>query len=1105
MTKIPAGRRLPKNTGSTGRLTCLKKPLYFLQFLMVLHLCSFHAFAQNKQTTGRIVDEATGEAIVGATVKVKGSKNAVITDANGNFTIEVVSNSSLEISSVGYATQEITPGQKLQVKLKLTNKQMDEVVVVGYGSKKKATLTGSVATVDAKIFQDRGVVSNPLSTLQGQVPGVVVTRSSAAPGQEGWAFQVRGATSVNGGVEPLVVVDGIPLVSLNALNSINPQDIENISFLKDAAAAIYGSRASAGVVLVTTKKAKAGKATIQYNGSVSQKRMGLSPSFLSPDQYGKYLLEAISNASTGGVPDEGWIWTKYARAWMNRPDSGYIDKATPAYRAGGETIGFTDVMDYTFFDTNPIELLWGKGRAVSTQHDLSLSARSGNIGYRLSLGYLNDGSMLEWGENYSNRYNARLAVDYTFSPKLKLETSISLEKNDVVVPSRQGEINFGSQPGFPVATKNGKPYAWGTQPARNWLLELGGENKSFNNRVFTNMKADYKISKDLTLIAQAGYNWAATDNQNLYKYIPEIYNYAETYQYQGNPRQDQSSYERGLIKDAYFNTNAYLEYKKDFNAHSIGVTAGGSYERDEFNGFFGRTTYLASNDVPALNLGLGDNTTRTNGETRNHWALASGLGRFNYDFKDKYLFEVVARYDGSSRFDRDHRWLFYNGISGGWRITQENFMKNIRFLNELKLRASYGTLGSQLGGIGLYDYIQVISLGTGGPVLGGYSSRAVTAGPKDSLTSSDRTWERVENKNIAVDFAVLNNRLTGSFEYFWKENKNMLMSQTASAVIGAIPPTGNIAELKVWGWEMSIGWKDRVGKVSYYVNGTLTDNDNKLTKLAGLSPITAGQRNIQGYAIGSYFGYKYDGRIQTDKQASDYALLVPGSSIGSMPGATQMIKGINMYKDVNGDGKLTNASANQYLLGLKDANGNPIPDGDVIYLGRSDPRYVFAMNMGAQWKGFDFSAVFQGVGKRLIYRRSDWSTPFGTIWQGHADWWVGKTWTSENPNAELPILTTATNKGFGGYAAYNYQISDWSMQDGAYVRLKNLVVGYTLPEAISKKAKMERLRIYFSGNDLWELTKVEDKWDPEQTAGVGGGAQRYPFYRLFTAGVNVTF
>ncbi|NII29819.1 TonB-dependent receptor [Pseudoflavitalea sp. X16] len=1072
--------------------------------LLLMTVCSNTAWAQaTKTVTGTVVDAQTNAPVPGASVRAKGSTSGTSTDVKGQFKLTIAADAALVVSNIGFEEKEINPGADGTVVIKLTsaNQQLNDVVVVGYGTKKKATLTGSVSSVDSKVFQDRGVVPNPMSALQGQVPGVIVTRSSAAPGQEGWDFQIRGATSING-TQPLVLVDGIPLVGLSALNSINPNDIDNMSFLKDAAAAIYGARAAGGVVLITTKRAKSGKPFIQYNGSVSQKRMGLKPGILNGDQYGKYLLEAISNASVNGTADENWIWTKYARAWINRPDSLYIDKTTPGYV---DNIGFTDVRDYTFFDTNPIDLLWGNGRAYSDQHDLSLSARNDKIGFRLSLGYMNDGSMLKWGKNSNKRYNARLALDYTFSPKLKIETIISLEKNDVVYPTRQGEINFGSQPGFPVATKSGKPYAWGTQPARNWLLELGGENITYNSRVFANIKADYSISKDLKLITQAGYSWAGIDMANQYKYIPEIYNYAETYQYQGNPRQDQSWYERGFFKDAYFNTNAYLEYKKTVaEDHSINVVAGGSYEREEYDFYSTRTTYLASNDVPSLSLGLGDNTTRTNNQSRFHWAIASFFGRINYTYKDKYLLEANIRRDGSSKFDPDNQWKLYSGVSAGWRITQEGFMQNVRFLDELKLRGSIGTVGNQ-SGIGLYDYLQLINIGTGGPVLGGYSSRSVTAGPAGTLVSTNRTWEKIQNTNIAVDFAVLKNRLSGTFEYFWKENKNMLLPQEYPAVLGATAPTNNIGRLKVWGWEMALSWKDRIGKVYYYINGTLTDNSNKLVSYGGRNVVTAGSPIVEGYAIGSYFGYVYNGRIQTDKQAADYALLVPGSSISNMPSATQMIKGINMYKDVNGDGKLTNAGANQYLLGLKDANGKAIPDGDVVYLGRSDPRYTFAFNMGADWNGFDFSVVFQGVGKRLVYRRSDWSIPFGTIWQGHANWWVGKTWTPNNPNAELPILTTATNNGFGGYGAYNYQISNWSLQNGAYVRLKNIVLGYTLPQELSRKAKIERLRVYVAGNDLWELTKVQDKWDPEQTAGISGGAQRYPFYRLLTFGVNVTF
>ncbi|MEI3802638.1 MULTISPECIES: SusC/RagA family TonB-linked outer membrane protein [unclassified Chitinophaga] len=1058
-----------------------------------------------KTVTGTVSDATKNEPVIGATVRVKGANTGAATDANGRFSVKAAPTDILVISSIGFKALELPVGNRtaITIKLEINNADMNEVVVVGYGQQKKATLTGAIATVDSKVFQDRGVVSNPLASLQGQVPGVIVTRRAAAPGQEGWNFQMRGATSTNG-TEPLVVIDGIPMQGVGVLNSINPSDIDNMSFLKDAAAAIYGARAAGGVVLITTKRAKAGLPSIQYNGSVSQKRMGLKPSFLGSDQYGQYMLQAISNASTGGVPDENWIWTKYARAWINRPDSLYIDKNTPAYQAGGETIGFTDVKDYTFFDTNPIDILWGNGRATSTQHDLSISAATDKMGYRLSLGYMDDGSMLKWGQNSNKRYNVRFTHDYTFAPWFKMYTNISMEKNDVVVPTRQGEINYGSQPGFPVATIHGKPYAWGTQPARNWLLELGGESKTYNSRVFANTRLDFTLAKDLKLIGSVGYNWTSIGTKNQYKSISGIYNYSESYQYLDNPSQDQSSYTRGELRDVYFNTNAYLEYKKNIKTvHNFSVVAGINYERDQNNFFSTTTTNLASNDVPALGLGLGDNTTRSNAENISEWAIGSAFGRFNYAYKDKYLFEANGRYDGSSRFDADHRWKFYSGLSAGWRISQENFMRNIKFVNELKLRGSAGTVGNQ-SGIGLYDYISRVNFGQGA-VLGNYSSRSVMAGPRDTLVSLNRTWEKVHNQNIGVDFTVLNSHLYGTFDYFWKQNNNMLLPQVYSAVLGAVAPSANIGALKVWGWEMSIGWRDQIGKVSYYINGTLTDNSNKLVNFGGANIVAAGKQNLEGYALNSYFGFKYDGRIQTDKEAADYASLVPGSSIPNMPGATQMIKGINRYKDINGDGRLTNAGANQYLLGKKDANGNPIPDGDVVYLGRSDPRYVYAVNFGGEWNGFDFSAVFQGVAKQQIYRRSDWSTPFGTIWQGHGDWWVGKTWTPDNPNAELPILTTATNKGFGNYAAYNYQISDWSMQNGAYIRLKNIVLGYTLSPELSKRIKMQRLRVYVSANDIWEFTKVEDKWDPEQTSDVIGGAQRYPFFRLITFGVNVTF
>lgn len=1086
-------------------LQCSKIALTAFLVFTLTFICG-KVSAQDRPVTGKVTDKRTGESIIGASVKVKGRTAGTATGVDGSFRLNAPSSAILQITYLGYTALEIPAAFDGQMSVVMTenNQELDEIVVVGYGTQRRATLTGSVATVDSKVFQDRGVVSNPLSALQGQVPGVVVTRNTAAPGQEGWNFQIRGASSVNA-TDPLIVVDGITLASSSALNSINPSDIESMSVLKDAAAAIYGSRAAGGVVLITTKRAKSGKPSIEYNGSVSLKNMGLSPNFIKGSQYGELMLQAINNASTGGVADPTWVWTKYANAWMNRPASGYIDKRTPEYIAGGETIGFTDVFDYTFFDTTPYDILWGNGKTSSTQHDLNFSGRADNLGYRASFGYLDEGSMLKWGNNSNNRYNARINLDYKFSDRLNIQTNISFEKNDIVFPTRADQLNVLAQPGFPAATINGKPYAWGTQPARNWLLELGGDNESFNNRVFANTKVDLKIMKDLNLVAQGGYNWTMTDNRVQYKYIPELFNYTESYQYQGNPRQDQSWYNRENVKDAYFNTNAYLEYKKTIRErHNLSVTAGGSYEKDEYNLFSTRTNFLASNDVPALGLSLGDNTTRSNSEVRNHYALASGYGRLNYAFSDKYLLELNARYDATSKFNKGNRGIFYSGVSAGWRLTEEKFMENLKFLSEFKLRAAYGSVGNPFGGIGLYDYLQLIGIGNGGAVLGGYTSRSVTAGPSGSLVSLSRTWERINTFNLAVDFGLFKNRLNGTFEHYQKRNNNVLLVPVYASVLGASAPSENMGKLKVWGWETSLGWRDQAGKISYYINATLTNNNNELLSYGGANIVNAGQRSIEGYPLNSYFGLKYDGRIQNADEAAAYAAYVTGNNIG-MPGTTQMIPGINRYKDLNGDGTITNAGAHQYLLGKKDANGNAIADGDMEYLGSPDPKYVFGLNLGGSWKNFDLSAIFQGVGKRLTYRRNDWSVPFSGISQGITDWWVGKTWTPANPDSELPVLTAQTNKGFSGYNTYNYQISDWSLQNGAYVRLKNLVLGYTFNFAGTKKIGIQRLRIYAAGNDLWELTKIKDGYDPEVPNFASYGAGRYPFYRLYSLGLNVTF
>lgn len=1057
------------------------------------------AVAPADQTVSGLIADEKNEPLPGVTIAVKGTSRGTTTDASGRYSLTVPDNAVLVFSFVGYERQEVVVEKltTLNVQMKAETRGLDEVVVVGYGTQKRATLTGSVATIDNKVFQDRGVVENPLSALQGQVPGVIVTRSSAAPGRASWNFQIRGATSTNG-TEPLILIDGVPVSSQAVLNSINPSDIETMSFLKDASAAIYGARAAGGVVLVTTKRAKSGKTTIQYDGSVSQKTLGLQPHLLNVQQFGQGLVDGTTNDYYGVAPTS-FIWYKLGQLMLNVPASGYID-----YTNGGTVSpannplnpGFGDVKDQTFFNTNAVDILWGK--ATSTQHNLSVSGRSERAGYRVSLGYLNDGSMLKWGQNSNSRYNLRLTHDYQFTPKLKLESNISLEKNDIIQPTLIGSVmGQYSQPGLPVSTIDGKPYAWGTQLTPNWQAELGGENKEYNNRIFTNFRLSYQLSKNLTVVGQAGYNWTATDIKEQQKQI-SWYNYLGNLPVVDNPTRQNTYYQRRLNKDSYANLNAYVNYAQTLaQNHDVSVTVGTNYERDEVDQYQAKTTYIANDNVPSLGLGIGDNTTKSVLEIQNHYAIGSYFGRFNYAYQQKYLLEVNARYDGSSKFDASNRWQLFYGVSGGWRLSQENFMKDLRFLSDLKLRASFGAVGNQ-SGIGLYDYVQLLNVAaTGGATSAGFpiigSSPVVTVGPTSSLVSLNRTWERVETTNLGLDYSLLNRRLSGSFDYFVKHNRNMLLGQTFPAVLGATAPFANIGHLKTWGWEASLQWNDRIGQFGYRFGASVTDNQNTLVSYGGANVINAGYNTaVEGYPIGSYFGLEYAGRLQTAEQLTAYRPLATGNNI-SMPVTTSTLPGVrlgdNMFRDLNGDGKLT------------------VP-GDLKYLGRDDPRYSFAVNLGADWKGFDFQAIFQGVGQRTIFREGNWRVPFGSIFQGQTDFWVGKTWTPTNTDAYYPLLSTGQNGTT--YNTYNYQISDWSVENGAYVRLKNLVFGYTLPAVATRRIGIDRLRLYYSGNDLFEITHIRDGWDPEATRNVGranneSGITRYPFYRLNTLGVSITF
>jgi TonB-linked SusC/RagA family outer membrane protein len=1103
--------------------TFLIKRRYWVLTLISWIIFSGFAQAQDKPVSGKVVDAANGDPLIGTTITIIGTTTGIATDINGSFKINVPPNAKLQFKSLGYLTATLSPdfAKPMLVKLNANNTNLNEVVVVGYGTQKKVSVTGAIATVSSKTFEDRGPTNNPIANLQGEIPGVVVTRTSAQPGRENWNFQIRGATSINN-QDPLIILDGVALNNNNELNSLNPDDIESMSVLKDASAAIYGARAAYGVVLINTKKGKAGKMKIQYSPTISTKLIGLQPNETNVEQWANGLKEAKVNDNYGVIPSTD-LWYQMANFALANNGTVVLASQIPGYNGSAITAGlfyngvpvpvFGDVKELDFTDTRMSAVLWG--RATSTQHNLSFSGGSDKNTYRVSLGYLNDGSQLQFGNNGSQRYNLRFNNAYQFSDRFSLETNVSLEKNDIQQPTlyttgSYSALGNGFQPGIPAFTQSGRPYQWGGVISPPGQLRDGGDNLEFNNRALLNTTLNYNFLKHLTFTGIASYNIWFQDDRVQAKSI-QFYSYDDKYLISttpsvgtaGNTTANENYFRQSII-DPYYNLIARVTYANTFSKHhDVTVMLGSSYERDEYDMINSRTYNLGSDDIPSLGSGLSSGTAGfvVNDENRNHTALASYFGRLTYAFDGKYLLEATGRYDGTSKFIDYKRWKPFGSIQLGWRIAEESFVKKLNIFDELKLRASYGTTGSQAV-IGMYDYISQLIASSSNTLLG--SNIATQVRTQGALVSLNRTWETVKKTNLGLDFGVLKGRLTGTFDVFKNYNNNMLLSIAYPAVLGANAPSTNSGNLETWGWEGILTWKDHIGKLNYSISGNITDSQNKLVYYNGTALLGPGYNpTVEGYPLGSYFGLKYAGRIQTQDQLDAYnkyynpggvvnTIGIPvASPLTNLPGQFSGLRpGDNMFADVNGDGKLTTGTSTSDM-------------GDLVYLGSDVPRYTFGLNVGLQWKGFDFYTIFQGVGKRTIFRANgsanNWRTPYTALGQSQTTAWIGKTWSPDNTDAYYPNLHT------NGINGYNYQASTWSVENGAYVRLKNVVLGYTLPQSLLQKSGViSALRIYVSGSDLWEITGVHDAWDPETTRTTSGN-ERYPFYRYLTLGANITF
>lgn len=1036
------------------------KVIRLTAFSCLLFISDIDLLAQNNiNIKGQVQDAITKEPLIGVSVQVKGTTNGVITDLDGNFALKATPNSTIRFSYIGYNPQEIK-SEKIQgiILMNEDSKTLQEVVVVGYGTQKKVNLSGAVSAIDGAQIAAKPS-TDVLSALQGEMPGVAVLRSSGQPGSESSGMRIRGFSSVNS-TSTLVLIDGVE----GDMSLLNADDIASISVLKDAAAAsIYGARAAAGVVLVTTKNGTAGKPKITYSGSYTINLPGNMPKRLPAWEEQTFINE--SRVNTNGTRE----WNEEQTSWVGNPNFNYRPN--------------NDTGRWDFFEATNWVAKGTKNSTSQQSHSVSVSGGSKDLNYLISAKYYTKNGLLKYGPDNNDRYNLLAKVNSIINKNISLGVNIQYQSTKINTQS-YGATSIlntlysarGRQPIYnPAEDINISPYNGDLHLNAIDIMKNGGTNSS-TNEFFTG-KAELIIKNyikglrlNLSASRRAGYYSQEIERRTLIWYSRL-----------GTSIRNQVNNPNSLYKRKYSNYHdlfeATLNYELSLDRkHNFTFLAGSTYEnyrQDQMNA----TAYnMNSNDFFSFNYyDTSINTNTLLGDAISPWSMMSYFGRVNYNFADRYLFEANIRYDGSSRLAPGYRWKAFPSLSAAWRINQEQWFK-VRWIDNLKLRASWGELGNGAV-LGLYDYMPLISdtqRGVPPTYLGEkwyYQAQ---------LASKEKTWETISTTNIGVDLGVLNNRLTASLDYYWKYNNDMLSSLQLPHTIGIDVPEVNIGKLKTWGWEIEIGWKDKIKDFSYQVSFNLSDSQNKLLKYDGASVVSEGSVSLlEGYELNSIWGYKTDGYWKSREEYEQYKSDHPG------------------YKSFN-DGVVSGGDVKYLVQGNADhqlsaGGATPEDSGDLVYLGNSNGRYLYGLNLSAQWKGFDFNVMFQGVGKRNILVDASAIAPFYNSqqmpWTIHRDYW-----TEQNTNSYWPRLYNYAQNDF------NFKPSDKWMQNAAYIRLKNITLGYTVP--IPKKY-IERLRVYVAGSDVWEHSNMLSVFDPE----VGNNVNRsyYPFFRSWTLGLNVTF
>ena len=1047
------------------------------------------------------VKDADGVPVIGAAVIVRDGEYAT-TDMDGNYSVRVTKGASIDFSCLGFLTETVVVnGQsRLDVILKEETNMLDELVVVGYGSQKKTNLTGAVSVIKSDALQDRSALDVG-HMLQGSVPGLNITSSSGRPGQAA-ALNIRGLNSINGG-SPLVLVDGAE----GDLQYLNPADVESISVIKDAAAAaIYGARGSAGVILVTTKsgsKEKGGKATIRYSGRYGVTTPTTSTDWETRGYYSVYLNNFFWDAYSPGTQYATYTDKDMYELWIRRYDKTenperpwvVIDQ-----RNGKDTYNYyanTDWWHVLYNDTKP-----------TTSHTVTLSGATDSVNYLVSGGYTYEQGMFREDPDKYGRYNMRVKLSFDVTPWLKIGSNTSYFRSSYSYPGQSGiNNNFAKSTGhalasYPAMNPDGSNVYLtqynGYTIMDGLMMLINGNNKNEDNTDNLSETFDVTITPFKGLTIKADYTYAL-----LYK---RYVNRATNGSYSSVPGEivtmDTGVFEDKLTEQSNTNiynaANVYATWEKSWNdAHNLKIMAGVNYETKWLKDVTAIGYNMYSETLNDLDLtgadDEGNKRTDVSGG-QNEYKTAGYFARINYDFKGKYLIEANARYDGSSRFLRGSRWVFSPSVSLGWRLSEESFWENLRsWWNNAKLRASFGQLGNQQMSA-YYPAIRTINTsGKSSYLLGGPNPSIATI---SAPVSSGLTWERSVQTNVGLDLSFLKSRLEVSLEGYIRDTKDMLTAgEPLPATYGySSAPQENVADLRTKGYEISINWKDSfklAGSTFNYGVGLLfSDYVSHITRFNNPDKIFA-KNYWEGMKYGDIWGYHIDGLFASDAEAAAWD--VDQSIVNDL--MTGGLKAGDMkFGDLDGNKKI-------------DRGNEKVGDsGDWKVIGNTQPRFNYGVNLNASWKGFDIAAFFQGIGKMDWYPAADARSFWGPFARPYMTFMPKnfhvKYWTEENPDAYFPRPR--------GYVAMNTNrelgiANDRYLQNIGYLRLKNLTFGYTLPERITKKVSISKLRLYFSGENLFYYSPGlhSDYIDPEM-AMTQGNLRVYPWQKTFTFGVDIT-